>query len=137
MPRKTGVCSQTILNNSTLIRLLERLDFELFSFWATIQAPLSMRVSAAKTICGLLLGVVLVGQSIAAQSSQVPPPNAEIREVLAERIDTLRQSVGIVVGIIEPGGRRVVTYGELDSGDPRPLDGDTVFEIGSITKIFT
>jgi len=97
-----------------------------------------MSTSAAKTItAGLILAVVLLGQSIAAQSSQATPSDAEIRRVLAERIDTLRQSVGIVVGIIEPQGRRVVTYGELDSGDPRPLDGDTVFEIGSITKVFT
>src|SRR5262249_11166935 len=44
---------------------------------------------------------------------------------------------GIVVGVIEPGGRRVVPYGGLAKGDPRTLDGDTVFEIGSITKVFT
>jgi CubicO group peptidase (beta-lactamase class C family) len=47
------------------------------------------------------------------------------------------QSVGIVVGVIDSGGRRVVAYGNLDQGDPRLLDGDTVFEIGSITKVFT
>lgn len=44
---------------------------------------------------------------------------------------------GIVVGVIKPSGRRIVSYGSLAKGDKRPLDGDTVFEIGSITKVFT
>ena len=48
-----------------------------------------------------------------------------------------KQSVGIVVGVIEPSGRRVVAYGKLAKDDPRPLNGDTVYEIGSITKVFT
>jgi CubicO group peptidase (beta-lactamase class C family) len=97
-----------------------------------------MSTSATKTItAGMILAFVLVGQNFAAQSSQGVPTDAEIRNILVERIDTLRQSVGIVVGVIEPTGRRVVAYGSPDSGDPRPLDGDTVFEIGSITKVFT
>jgi len=65
------------------------------------------------------------------------PPDADIRQILAERIDTYHQSVGIVVGVIEPQGRRIVSYGALAKGDPRPLNGDTVYEIGSITKVFT
>jgi D-alanyl-D-alanine-carboxypeptidase/D-alanyl-D-alanine-endopeptidase len=65
------------------------------------------------------------------------PTDSEIRKILAERIDTARQSVGIVVGVIEPKGRRIVSYGNLEKGDSRPLNGDTVFEIGSITKVFT
>jgi D-alanyl-D-alanine-carboxypeptidase/D-alanyl-D-alanine-endopeptidase len=65
------------------------------------------------------------------------PPDAEIRKILAERIDTSRQSVGIVVGVIEPKGRRIVAYGNLDKNDKRPLNGDTIFEIGSVTKVFT
>src|SRR5438067_6153489 len=40
-------------------------------------------------------------------------------------------------GVIDPNGRRVVAYGKLANGDPRTLDGDTIFEIGSITKVFT
>ena len=28
-------------------------------------------------------------------------------------------------------------YGQASEGDPRPLDGDTAFEIGSMTKVFT
>ena len=61
----------------------------------------------------------------------------EIREILVKRVDEQKQAVGIVVGVIEPGGRRVVAYGKVASGDSRTVDGDTIFEIGSITKIFT
>jgi CubicO group peptidase (beta-lactamase class C family) len=70
----------------------------------------------------------------------MPPPlltTDEIREILLKRIDHQKQAVGLVVGVIEPNGRRVVAYGELASGDPRTLDGDTVFEIGSVSKVFT
>jgi serine-type D-Ala-D-Ala carboxypeptidase/endopeptidase len=65
------------------------------------------------------------------------PSDSEIRKILEQRIDTEHQSVGIAVGVIEPAGRRVITYGSLEKGDQRPLTGDTVFEIGSITKVFT
>jgi len=50
----------------------------------------------------------------------------EIREILVKRIDHQKQAVGIVVGVIEPDGRRVVAYGNLAEGDPRTLDGDTI-----------
>lgn len=60
------------------------------------------------------------------------PPEAEIRRLLAERIQALAlpAGVGIVVGVAEPGGRKVV------ASDPS-LNGQTVFEIGSVTKGFT
>ena len=65
------------------------------------------------------------------------PSNDEIRKILIERIDTFHQGVGIVVGVIGGHGRRIITYGSLEKGDPRPLNGDTIFEIGSVTKVFT
>ncbi len=42
-----------------------------------------------------------------------------------------------MVGVLGAKGRRIVAYGSLDQSDKRPLDGDTLFEIGSITKVFT
>jgi D-alanyl-D-alanine-carboxypeptidase/D-alanyl-D-alanine-endopeptidase len=71
-----------------------------------------------------------------AASSPVPS-NLDIRNILRERVVVYRQNVGIIVGVIEPAGRRVVAHGSLDHNDERALDGDTVFEIGSITKVFT
>ena len=64
------------------------------------------------------------------------PSDADIREILRERIDVERYGVGIVVGLIDRHGRRVVAHGAPNAGGGR-LDGDTVFEIGSITKVFT
>jgi D-alanyl-D-alanine-carboxypeptidase/D-alanyl-D-alanine-endopeptidase len=78
----------------------------------------------------------LAGASQAATPSG-PPTDAEIRQMLVNRIDIDRQSVGIVVGVIDAKGRRIISYGHLEKGDDRPLNGDTVFEIGSITKVFT
>lgn len=65
------------------------------------------------------------------------PPDSEIRRILADRIAGAWKGVGIVVGVIEPKGTRVVAYGSLDQGDKRTLDGDTIFEIGSVTEVFT
>jgi D-alanyl-D-alanine-carboxypeptidase/D-alanyl-D-alanine-endopeptidase len=65
------------------------------------------------------------------------PSDQYIRDVLIKRIDTDKQSVGIIAGVIDAKGRRIITHGSLAAGDTRPLDGETVFEIGSITKVFT
>jgi CubicO group peptidase (beta-lactamase class C family) len=48
-----------------------------------------------------------------------------------------RKNVGIVVGIVDENGSRVISYGKLDNGTDQDVNGDTVFEIGSITKTFT
>jgi serine-type D-Ala-D-Ala carboxypeptidase/endopeptidase len=87
----------------------------------------------------LLLGVFLAASLAAAQqpSATALPSDAEIRKILVDRIDVRHQGVGIVVGVIEPAGRRVVAYGNLDAKGNRPVDGDTIFEIGSATKVFT
>jgi serine-type D-Ala-D-Ala carboxypeptidase/endopeptidase len=61
----------------------------------------------------------------------------EICEILARRLDHQKQAVGMIVGIVEPKGRRVVAYGNLASGDSRKVDEDTIFEIGSVSKVFT
>jgi len=93
-----------------------------------------LKATSPALIAILILTLVL---QAAGARSPVLPSDSDIREILVERIDKYKQSVGIVVGVIEPAGRRVVTYGKLAAGDPRALDGDTVFEIGSITKVFT
>lgn len=64
-------------------------------------------------------------------------PDAEVRALLARRVDEQKRAVGIVVGMIDPDGRRVVAYGRPAAGAGAPVDGNTLFEIGSVTKVFT
>lgn len=85
---------------------------------------------------GLLLAVVAVGATGSSQNTSVPS-NQDIHAILANRIDVERRQVGVVVGVIEPAGRRVVGHGTFSRSDTRPVDGSTVFEIGSVTKVFT
>ena len=76
-----------------------------------------------------------------AQPSNAPiPSDDEIRKILAERIHELsadESGVGIVVGVIGPKGRRIISYGHPGHANAQPPDGNTVFEIGSVTKAFT
>src|SRR5271165_562904 len=65
------------------------------------------------------------------------PTDRDIRAMLVERIDQLNQGVGVVCGVIEGDRRRFVSYGNFGVANPRPVGSDTVFEIGSVTKVFT
>jgi D-alanyl-D-alanine-carboxypeptidase/D-alanyl-D-alanine-endopeptidase len=91
------------------------------------------------TVVFSLLAVPALAQSCSAPAAsfEVASFESEIRRILAERIDRERRGVGIVVGVITPEGRRVISHGGFAHGDPRHLDGDTVFEIGSVGKVFT
>ena len=63
--------------------------------------------------------------------------DTELASLLKERVELQRWATGIVLGITTPEGHRVVAYGRFGLADARPVSGDTVFEIASITKIFT
>lgn len=106
------------------------------------------------TLC-LLAGALVTGAGASAQATNAPAPardasrtavapsalrplpsDSAILAIIKQRVDEKR-SAGIVVGVIDPDGRsRVVAYGDAGPGQP-PLDSNSVFEIGSISKVFT
>jgi len=47
------------------------------------------------------------------------------------------RNFGMVVGLLDEHGSRVYSAGKLDNATDRSVDGDTLFEIGSVTKVFT
>lgn len=91
---------------------------------------------SAAVIALLLSPATLFAQTATAVESQLPS-DSEIRKILMGRIGAENLGIGVVVGVIDSKGRRVVAYGSLAKDDKRPLTGDTVFEIGSMTKVFT
>lgn len=96
-------------------------------------APLLLYALGALSVSG----ASAMSQAAAVQGAPLLA-DVDIRSLLAQRVEALggqEAGIGIVVGIIGPQGRRIVSFGR--SGNTRSLDGDTAFEIGSVTKVFT
>jgi CubicO group peptidase (beta-lactamase class C family) len=68
-----------------------------------------------------------------AQNNRKPE---EIRELLQKIVEGKR-ATGIAVGLVTPEGRCIVTAGSSGKRARPQIDGDTMFELGSITKAFT
>jgi serine-type D-Ala-D-Ala carboxypeptidase/endopeptidase len=95
------------------------------------------------SICAAILACLSITFAAGPTNSSdgtVLASDAEVQSWLAQRVTAVagrKDGIGIVVGIIEPHGRRIIAYGHRNQGDSRLVDGDTVFEIGSFGKVFT
>ncbi len=90
-----------------------------------------MRVEMSRlVVCSLVLLAGWTGDAYALDLRATIDP-------LAQRLLDDRAAVGLVVGIYRGGETQVIGYGETKKGDGITPDGNTVYEIGSITKTFT
>ena len=82
------------------------------------------------TFCALVLAAhfTLPAYGLDLRPKIEPFANQLIQEDLA---------VGFVIGIVKDGETQVLAYGEKTRGAGNPPDGDTMYEIGSISKVFT
>ena len=92
------------------------------------------RMPFAKPMLMLLALTLFAAPVVAAVA---PPSDAEIKSILHDFIERDHWGVGIVVGIVDEHGTRIISYGKLDNGNSPEVNGDTLFELGSITKTFT
>lgn len=71
--------------------------------------------------------------------SSPPPPQTDPVDVedVARSFRAQHDAAGLVVGVVEPGGDRVVPLGVASRQDDTPVDGATRFEIASVSKVFT
>lgn len=83
-----------------------------------------------KRLC-IALGGLLATATACADAPLLPP---RVAEAVRQRIDAGEYPV-VVIGVVDGDRSAVYAYGKLDGG--RAPDGDTVFEIGSVTKTFT
>jgi CubicO group peptidase (beta-lactamase class C family) len=70
-------------------------------------------------------------------NSSALPADGEVQGILAERIGELGDHYGIVVGLVDTNGPRIVSRGRFDKQEERALDRNTLFELGSISEVFT
>src|SRR5215510_572003 len=86
-------------------------------------------------IISLLITVILPPTRVIVAQTGIA--DDEIKSILLDRVDRAKRSVGIVVGLVDEKGMRIISYGKPSQTSNQTVNGDSVFEIGSVTKVFT
>jgi D-alanyl-D-alanine-carboxypeptidase/D-alanyl-D-alanine-endopeptidase len=101
-------------------------------------------VGSSLFVAGVILLVAVQPRLFQPSTSAASPasmPTGDPRELLVAReampLVESGRCVGMVVGIVDPRGSRVFGFGRARLGQSEPPDGRTVYEIGSITQVFT
>lgn len=63
--------------------------------------------------------------------------DGEIHRLVRFRIEKQRRATSAVVGVIRPAGRSIVVYRSKHGPHTVEPGGDTIFEVASLTKVFT
>ena len=99
---------------------------------------------STRFVLGCILALFATGSLLPRASHAQPsaprarafPSDSAVLAIIRQRVEEKR-SAGVVVGMIDAAGRtRIVAFGDPGPGRP-PLDGNTIFEIGSVSKVFT
>jgi D-alanyl-D-alanine-carboxypeptidase/D-alanyl-D-alanine-endopeptidase len=70
--------------------------------------------------------------------SEAPAPLPEVEPLVAELlVRHARRHVGVAIGVLTGGGTWIMGSGTAGPEGPSPPAADTIFEIGSVTKVFT
>jgi len=103
------------------------------------------RVLATLCVIASVLGFVAIQPRFFRPAWGGVPARAEggddaLRETIAPGVQALIDSLpcaGVVVGVVQPTGNQVFGFGRRSVGSHVPPDGETVFEIGGVTQVFT
>ena len=71
-----------------------------------------------------------------ASIAQTTLADDQIKQIIQQQAEA-KNIPSIVVGIIDESGKRVICFGKLNKDLDKQADGNTLYEIGSITKVFT
>src|SRR6266516_5158306 len=97
------------------------------------------------TIIVLITGLLLPGMSThitnsysttstnSSMNKEIPPP---VKSFILNQIVN-KSKAAIVVGFIDPNGTRIFSFGNMSKAHNVPVNGNTFFDIGAITKTFT
>jgi serine-type D-Ala-D-Ala carboxypeptidase/endopeptidase len=61
----------------------------------------------------------------------------KLRETIQSLVDNNKTNAAIVVGLVDPNGTQFYGYGNMSNANHIIVNKDTIFAIGSITKVFT
>ncbi len=92
------------------------------------------KISSIAVLVIVLFGVIAMLIGCLAQEDIAL--SKEIERLIRERVDN-GYSVSIVVGVLDKDSSKFYNYGKLAKGSTQDVNENTIYEIGSITKVFT
>jgi len=94
------------------------------------------KISSIAVLVIVLFGVIAMLIGCLAQEDIALSKEIEIERLIRERVDN-GYSVSIVVGVLDKDSSKFYNYGKLAKGSTQDVNENTIYEIGSITKVFT
>jgi serine-type D-Ala-D-Ala carboxypeptidase/endopeptidase len=85
-----------------------------------------------------LFFILAIGLNNNLATAQLGPlAESAAMQIIQQAVDKDHIAPGIVIGFVDEQRSWVVAYGNCRASENKPVNGDTLFEIGSITKVFT
>jgi CubicO group peptidase (beta-lactamase class C family) len=84
-----------------------------------------------------MLNTVIAQPNSTTASTQFTPAKEFSIMLLLDNVKRYLPDASIVVGVITPNGTQVYSHGNISKANCTKVDGDTIFDTASITKIFT
>ena len=88
----------------------------------------TLGLSCLSTVLNIVIAQPTTSQSATAR---------ELSIMLLNKVKRYLPDASIVVGIISPNGTQVYGYGNISKANSTKVNGNTIFDIASITKTFT
>lgn len=84
-----------------------------------------------------ILAGALAATLFSAAARGATPSDIDVAEILRQRVDVEKRSVGMAAAVVTHHGNRITCHGRERLDSDRKVSSDTLFEIASITKIYT
>ena len=94
-------------------------------------------IVTAAAIIGTLIASLTITPIHASESPQPFKITDEIKDGINAIVDTNRTNAAIVIGIVDPNGTQFYSTGKLSEANNSNVNENTIFRIGSMTKVFT
>jgi D-alanyl-D-alanine-carboxypeptidase/D-alanyl-D-alanine-endopeptidase len=103
--------------------------------------PVDNEMISKLIVTAALIGTIVATLTITPiYGSESPQPfklTDEIKNGINAIVDTNKTNAAVVIGIIDPNGTQFYSLGKLSEANNSNVNENTIFAIGSITKVFT
>ena len=108
-------------------------------FLLTLVSSISITflLSSSPTLFPVAIASSFTTQKEPASSTSVFKITDEIKDRINALVDSNRTNAAIVIGIVDPNGTQFYSNGKISNTNNTTVDQNTIFAIGSNTKVFT